>query len=198
MTTLEDLKNIAKADSEEEKSPVEEKKAEAEEEAPKEEKKAEDKDDKEETNKAILAALKSIVARQDRMEKAMETPTDLPQSPKGTADSEDVGDDVSVPNKYQSNSVQAGLHDDTSSEAKPEADDGGLKMQEKAVASHVTSPVERPSGGMTDVSKSANQKEDLLSYKILQKCRSVGHQNLSEVGKSLLDIAEKYDKEGTL
>jgi hypothetical protein len=200
MTTLEDLKTIAKADSEEEKSPVEEKKAE--EEAPKEEKKAEDKDEQEETNKAILEALKSIKetlkSHEEKIEKAMETPTDLPQSPKGNADSEDIGDDVSVPDKYQSNSVQAGLHDDTSSEKKPESDDGGLKMQEKAIASHVTSPVERPSGGMTDVSKSANQKEDLLSFQILQKCRSVGHENLSMVGKSLLDIAEKYDKEGVL
>ncbi|MBC8549022.1 MAG: hypothetical protein H8D23_05165 [Candidatus Brocadiales bacterium] len=197
MTTLEDLKAIAKADDSEDKkeNPFEKK---AEDEKPEEkevEKTADEKDDKEETNKAILAALKSIVARQDKMEKAMETPTDLPQSPKGTADSEDVGDKVTAPKDPYPTGDQAGLHDDTGSEDKPESDKGDLKMQEKSVNSHVTSPVERPAH--QEVAKS-NTKQDLISYQVLQKCRSAGYQNLSEVGKSLMDIADRYDKEGTL
>lgn len=204
MTTLEDLKTIAKSDSVEEEKKAEDEKEnpfekKADDESPKEEVKADDdkKEDNEETNKAILEALKSIVARQDKMEKAMETPTDLPLAPKGNADSEDVGADVTTPDKYQANSVQSGLHDDTTAEDKPEADEGNLKMQEKSVNSRVTSPVERPSGGMTDVAKSQG-KEDLLPFQILQKCRTSGYQNLSEVGKSLLAIDEQYQKDGTL
>jgi hypothetical protein len=202
MTTLEDIKTIAKADdSDDKKENPFEKKADddVEEKKPVEETKADD-DDKDETNKAILEALKSIVARQDRFEKAMEKPTDLPQSPKGTADSEDVGDDVSVPKDPYPQGDQAGLHDDKSGEDKPESDDGNLKMQEKkkAVIEHVTSPVERPAGGVSDVSKSKNAQQDLLPFQILQKCREKGYQNLSEVGKSLLAIDEKYQETGEL
>jgi len=203
MTTLEDLKTIAKAEDEkleaekkaddEKENPFEKK---ADDEKPKEEIKADDdKDEAEDTNKAILGILKTIIAKQDRMEKAMETPTDLPLAPKGNADSEDVGADVTTPDKYQSNSIQSGLHDDKGGEDKPEADDGGLKMQEK---SHTTSPVERPTGGIRDVSKSSSAQADLLPYQILQKCRTAGYQNLSEIGKSLLAIDEKYQQEGVI
>lgn len=194
MTTLDDIKNIAKAEESEDKEekPVEEKKAEED----------DKKDDKDETNKAILEALKYISERldksekkQEEMQKAMETPTDLPQSPKGTADSEDVGDKVTAPKDPYPTGDQAGLHDDKTGEDKPESDKGDLKMQEKSVDSHVTSPVERPT---TNVSKSTTGQEDLLPFQILQKCRSTGFENLSLVGKELLGIAEKYDKEGEL
>jgi len=197
MTTLEELKNIAKTEESEDKeeNPFE-KKAEDEKSEEKEVEKTEDED---ETNKAILEALKSISDRlaktEAKVDKAMETPTDLPQSPKGTADSEDVGDKVTAPKDPYPTGDQAGLHDDTTSEDKPSDDKGDLKMQEKSNVTHTTSPVERPAH--SEVSKS-NGKEDLVSYQVLQKCRSAGYQNLSEVGKSLLDIAEKYDKEGTL
>lgn len=194
MTTLEDIKNIAKAEEEEEK-PQEEKKAD-EDEKVSEEKKS---DEQEETNKAILEALKSInetlKSHEEKIEKAMEKPTDLPQSPKGTADSEDVGDKVTAPKDPYPTGDQSGIQDANGKvEDKPESDKGDLKMQEKSVYSHVTSPVERPT---TNVSKSSGQ-EDLLPFQILQKCRGAGYENLSMVGKSLLDIAEKYDKEGVL
>lgn len=204
MTTLEDIKTIAKADESDDKKDENpfEKKAEDDkvEEKPVEETKTHDEDDKDETNKAILEALKSIVARQDRFEKAMEKPTDLPLAPKGNADSEDVGADVSVPKDPYPQGDQAGLHDDKSGEDKPESDDGNLKMQEKkkSVTSHVTSPVERPAGGVSDVSKSSNAQQDLLPYQILQKCREKGYQNLSDVAKSLLAIDEKYQETGEL
>ena len=186
---------ISKADEEEKENPFE-KKAEDEKDEIKPEVKASDDDDKEETNKAILEALKSIVARQDKMEKAMETPTDLPQSPKGNADSEDIGDKVTAPKDPYPTGDQSGIQDANGKvEDKPEGDKGDLKMQEKSISSHVTSPVERPT---TNVSKAQNAQEDLLPYQILSKCRNAGFENLSMVGKSLLDIAEKYDKEGTL
>ena len=205
MTTLEDIKTIAKADDcpDKKENPFEKKADDdVEDKKPVEETKTHEEDDKDETNKAILEALKSIVARQDKMEKAMEKPTDLPQAPKGNADSEDIGDEVTVPKDPYPQGDQAGLHDDKSGEDKPEADDGNLKMQEKKKStestSRVTSPVERPAGAVTDVSKSTNAQSDLLPYQILQKCRTVGFQNLSEVGKSLLAIDEKYQETGEL
>jgi hypothetical protein len=196
MTTLEELKNLAKAedDSEDKKENPFEKKADDDVKEEEVEKVADE--DKDETNKAILAALKGIVARQDRMEKAMETPTDLPQSPKGTADSEDVGDKVTAPKDPYPQGDQAGLHDDTTSEDKPDSDKGDLKMQEKSRSSRTTSPVERPSN--QEVQKSGNGRVDLLPFQILQKCRSAGYQNLSEVGKNLLDISDQYSQDGTI
>ena len=63
-----------------------------------------------ETQKATQETLSGL----DNRLKALETPTDLPLSPKGTAASDDVGAKVTVPDTYQSNSVQAGLDDDSS------------------------------------------------------------------------------------
>jgi hypothetical protein len=197
MTTLDDtIDTIAKADEKEEKPEKEnpfEKKADDE----------DKKDDKDETNKAILEAIKglteSIKAHNEKIDKAMETPTDLPQAPKGNADSEDIGDKVTTPKDPYPQGDQSGIQDANGKVVdKPESDKGDLKMQEKAVYSHVTSPVERPTGhGQSDVAKSQG-KEDLISYQVLQKCRSKGYENLSLVGKELMGLAENYDKEGSL
>ena len=56
-----------------------------------------------ETQKATQETLGGL----DNRLKALETPTDLPLSPKGTAASDDVGAKVTVPDTYQSNSIQA-------------------------------------------------------------------------------------------
>lgn len=191
MTTLVDtLDSISKAEDAPKK-----------EEKPVEEKKAEDdkKDEKDETNKAILEALKGISAtlskQGEALAKALETPTDLPQSPKGTADGEDVGDKVTAPKDPYPTGDQSGIQDANGKvEDKPESDKGDLKMQEKSVTSRITSPVERPS--IAQATNKSQGKADLLPYQILQKCRSVGHENISLVGKELMGLAEKYDKEG--
>ena len=197
MTTLDDtIKSVAKADDEKEDKPEKENPF---------EKKAEDddkEDKKDDTNKAILEALKgiheSIKSQNEKIDKAMETPTDLPLAPKGNADSEDVGAKVTAPKDPYPTGDQAGIQDANGKvEDKPESDKGDLKMQEKAVTSHVTSPVERPAGhGQSDIAKSTG-KEDLLSFKILQKCREKGYENINLVGQEIMGIADQYDKEGT-
>lgn len=194
MTTLVDtLESISKAEDAPKK-----------EEKPIEEKKAEDdkKDEKDETNKAILEALKGIstaLAKQGEvLVKALETPTDLPQSPKGAADSEDVGDKVIAPKDPYPTGDQSGIQDANGKVVdKPESDKGDLKMQEKSFNSRITSPVERPSIAQSDVAKS-NGKQDLLPFQILQKCRSTGYENISLVGKQLMSLADRYDKEGVI
>ena len=197
MTTLDDtIKAVAKADDEKEDKPEKENPF---------EKKAEDdkKDEKDDTNKAILEALKSLIettkVHNEKIDKAMETPTDLPLAPKGNADSEDVGAKVTAPKDPYPTGDQAGIQDANGKvEDKPESDKGDLKMQEKSVSSHVTSPVERPTGhGQSDIAKSTG-KEDLLSFKILQKCREKGFENINLVGQEIMGIAEQYDKEGSL
>ena len=88
------------------------------EEKPQEEKKAEadDKDTAEDKNKAVLDSLavsmkataeavqsvSDTVKALDSRIKALETPTDLPLTPK-VSDKDDIGAEVKVPNTYQSN-----------------------------------------------------------------------------------------------
>lgn len=198
MTTLDDtINSVAKADEEEKKPEKEEN--------PFEKKAEEDdkKDDKEDTNKAILEALKgiheSIKSQNEKIEKALEKPTDLPLAPKGNADSEDIGAKVTAPKDPYPTGDQAGIQDANGKvEDKPESDKGDLKMQEKAVTSHVTSPVERPTGhGQSDIAKSGG-KEDSIAFRILQKCREKGYENINLVGQEIMGITDRYDKEGIL
>jgi len=196
MTTLDDtIKSITKADDEKEEKP--------EKENPFEKKAEDDKEEKDETNKAILEALKSLIettkVHNEKIDKAMETPTDLALAPKGNADSEDIGAKVTAPKDPYPTGDQSGIQDANGKVVdKPESDKGDLKMQEKSVSSHVTSPVERPTGhAQSDIAKS-NTQEDSLAFKILQKCRSKGYENISFVGKEIMGIADRYDKEGVL
>lgn len=79
---------------------------------------------REATYKATIEALEAKI-------KAMQTPTDLPLTPKGSAGGESVGAKVKVPDVYQSNSVQAGIRD-ADPENSPHSDKPSLSMQEKA------------------------------------------------------------------
>ena len=143
-------------------------------EKPEEEKveKTEDtKDEKEEALKSLALSMKTIsesfktvsekVTLIDSRVKALETPTDLPLKPK-ESDKEDIGADVKVPDTYQSNSVQAGLHDDKSGEDKPEGDKSGLQMQEKSIGTNYafTSETPRPSANIT---KSVGSQQTALN-----------------------------------
>ena len=83
-----------------------------------------------ETQKATQDTLSGL----DNRLKALETPTDLPLSPKGTAASDDVGAKVTVPKDPYPQGVQAGLDDDRNGEGKPASDKGGLKMQKKSTS----------------------------------------------------------------
>jgi hypothetical protein len=114
--------------------------------------------------------------------KALETPTDLPLKPQTSA-SEDVGAKVTVPDTYQSNSRQAGLHDDKETEDKPETDPSGLKMQEKSNF-NFTTETPRPNAAIDTINKSA---ETDMSF-VLKDAREGG--NLSVVARNIL--AGKY------
>ena len=130
-----------------------------------------------ETQKDVSSTLVGI---DDRL-KALETPTDLPLKP-STSASEDVGAKVTVPDTYQSNSVQAGLDDDKSGEDKPKSDPSGLKMQEKSNFDFTTE-TPRPNAAIETINKSTTD----MSF-VLKDAREGG--NLSVVARNIL--AGKY------
>jgi len=130
-----------------------------------------------ETQKDVSSTLVGI---DDRL-KALETPTDLPLKPSVSA-TEDVGAKVTVPDTYQSNSVQAGLDDDKSGEDKPKSDPSGLKMQEKSNFDFTTE-TPRPNAAIETINKSTTD----MSF-VLKDAREGG--NLSVVARNIL--AGKY------
>jgi len=65
--------------------------------------------------------------------KALETPSDLPLSPKGTQGGDDVGAKVTAPNDPYPVGEQVGLDSDRKNKNPPKKDPAGLKMQEKPV-----------------------------------------------------------------
>jgi len=77
-------------------------------------------------------ATQEVLGGLDNRLKALETPSDLPLTPKGTAAGDDVGAKVTVPRDPYPQGTQAGLDDDRSGEDKPISDKGGLKMQKKS------------------------------------------------------------------
>ena len=175
-----------KAESLVEEKPQEEKKAEA------DDKEAEDK------NKAVLDSLatsmksvaESITSVSNTMKsldariKALETPTDLPLTPK-VSDKDDIGAEVKVPNTYQSNSIQAGLHDDKTGEEKPEGDKENLSMQEKSYlpeAQSFTTETPRPTANIT---KSVSSQGSTLNP-VLKAARSRGNQYMDVLAREIL------------
>jgi hypothetical protein len=171
-----------------------------------EEKKEEDKESKEEssseeTNKsfdqAILETLTTLTDHvkalsesqselEARVHKALEEKpeTQLELQP-ATSDSEDIGAEVTVPDTLQSNSIQSGLDDDKSGEEKPETDDTGLSMQEKAekVNFDFTTETPRPSAAIENVNKSDSTSELNM---ILKDAREGGYDGLSTVAKKIM------------
>lgn len=140
-----------------------------------------------ETQKATQDTLSGL----DNRLKALETPTDLPLSPKGTAASDDVGAKVTVPKDPYPQGVQAGLDDDRNGEGKPASDKGGLKMQKKSEddteliekAEHTFSTeTPRPSAALETVDKSI--KDTSL---ILKDARAEGFEGLSNVARNILN-----------
>jgi len=136
-------------------------------------------------------ATQEVLGGLDNRLKALETPTDLPLSPKGTAASDDVGAKVTVPKDPYPQGVQAGLDDDRSGEDKPASDKGGLKMQKKSEddteliekAEHTFSTeTPRPSAALENVDKSI--KDTSL---ILKDARAEGFEGLSNVARNILN-----------
>jgi len=127
----------------------------------------------------------------DNRLKALETPSDLPLTPKGTAAGDDVGAKVTVPRDPYPQGVQAGLDDDRSGEDKPASDKGGLKMQKKSdddtelieKAEHsFNTETPRPNASIENVDKSIKD-----SSLILKDARAEGYEGLSQVARNILN-----------
>ena len=136
-------------------------------------------------------ATQEVLGGLDNRLKALETPTDLPLTPKGTAAGDDVGAKVTVPRDPYPQGVQAGLDDDRSGEDKPASDKGGLKMQKKSdedtelieKAEHsFSTETPRPNASIENVDKSIKD-----SSLILKDARAEGYEGLSQVARNILN-----------
>lgn len=148
-----------------------------------------------ETQKGVGDAIDGIDGRL----KALETPTDLPLSPKGTAGGDSVGAKVKVPRgsgQYTpQQGIQAGLDDDRSGSDKPKTDPSGLRMEQKTETELIeksehsfTTETPRPNAAAETVEKS--YQTDFSP--ILKDAREAGFEGLSSVAQNIL--SGKYYK----
>ena len=145
-----------------------------------------------ETQKGVSDSIDGI----DNRLKALETPSDLPLSPRGTAGGDDVGAKVTVPRDPYPQGTQAGLDDDRSGADKPASDKGGLKMQKKSDDTELieksehsfTTETPRPNASPETVEKSYQQDFS----PILKDARESGYEGISKVAQNIL--AGKYYK----
>ena len=135
----------------------------------------------------------------DERIKALETPSDLPLSPKGTQGGDDVGAKVTTPNDPYPVGDQVGLDSDRKTKNPPKKDQGGLKMQEKPVnkaEEEVSEPemvtksehefvteTPRPGANLETVDKSLSKDYS----PILKDARSNGFEGLSNVARDILN-----------
>lgn len=142
---------------------------------------------------------KAITEIHDRV-KALEKPSDLPLSPKGTQGGDDVGAKVTAPNDPYPVGDQVGLDSDRKTKNPPKKDQGGLKMQEKPVnkaEEEETSEPEmvtksehefvtetpRPGANLETIDKSLSKDYS----PILKDARSNGFEGLSNVARDILN-----------
>ena len=135
----------------------------------------------------------------DERIKALETPSDLPLSPKGTQGGDDVGAKVTTPNDPYPVGEQVGLDSDRKNKNPPKKDPGGLKMQEKPVnkaEEEVSEPemvtksehefvteTPRPGANLETIDKSLSKDYS----PILKDARSNGFEGLSNVARDILN-----------
>ena len=130
--------------------------------------------------------------------KALETPSDLPLSPKGTQGGDDVGAKVTAPNDPYPVGDQVGLDSDRKNKNPPKKDPGGLRMQEKPVnkAEEDSEPemvtksehefvteTPRPGANLETVDKSLSKDYS----PILKDARTGGFDGLSNVARDILN-----------
>ena len=141
---------------------------------------------------------KAITEMHERV-KALETPSDLPLSPKGTQGGDDVGAKVTAPNDPYPVGDQVGLDSDRKTKNPPKKDQGGLKMQEKPVnkaEEEVSEPemvtksehefvteTPRPGANLETIDKSLSKDYS----PILKDARSNGFEGLSNVARDILN-----------
>jgi hypothetical protein len=136
------------------------------------------------SQKAVVDSVKSF----NKRIKALETPSDLPLSPKGNESGDDVGADVKVPEDPYPQGKQVGLDDDGK---ETENDDSKLSMQKKPVgkgqliakSSHTfTTETPRPNAAIETLEKS-----DGADFSpILKDARAGGYEGLSKVARQIL------------
>ena len=155
------------------------------------------------SQQGVEKAVSEIVERV----KALETPSDLPLSPKGTQGGDDVGAKVTAPNDPYPVGEQVGLDSDRRNKNPPKKDPSGLKMQEKPVNKAEEEVVEsyepemvtksnhefstetpRPGSAIETVDKSFGKDYS----PILKDARSEGYEGLSKVAQNIL--SGKYYK----
>jgi hypothetical protein len=142
---------------------------------------------------------KAITEIHDRV-KALEKPSDLPLSPKGTQGGDDVGAKVTTPNDPYPVGEQVGLDSDRKNKNPPKKDPGGLKMQEKPVnkaedeedvvpemvtkSEHeFVTETPRPGANLETIDKSLSKDYS----PILKDARSNGFEGLSNVARDILN-----------
>ena len=135
------------------------------------------------SQKSIIDAVSSINNRV----KALETPSDLPLSPKGTQGGDDVGASVKVPEEPYPQGVQAKLDDDgkeTTNDQSKLSIQGAIGKTELVQKSEHTFTTEtpRPNAALENVDKSAS---DLSP--ILKDAREAGFESLSTVARNILN-----------
>ena len=155
------------------------------------------------SQQGVEKAVSEIVERV----KALETPSDLPLSPKGTQGGDDVGAKVTAPNDPYPVGDQVGLDSDRRNKNPPKKDPSGLKMQEKPVNKAEEEVVEssepemvtksnhefstetpRPGSAIETVDKSFTKDFS----PILKDARAEGFEGLSIVAQNIL--SGKYYK----
>jgi len=134
------------------------------------------------SQKSIIDAVSSINGRV----KALETPTDLALSPKGTQGGDDVGASVKVPEEPYPQGVQAKLDDDgkgTTNDQSKLSIQGAIGKSELVTKSEhsFTTETPRPNAALETVDKSAS---DLSP--ILKDAREAGFESLSTVAQNIL------------
>jgi len=128
----------------------------------------------------LKTEIKGVAEKVDKFDariKALETPTDLPAKPQGSAE-DDIGAKIKAPDTYQSNSQQASIRD-SDPENSPESDKGKLSMQEKslsAVEKKFTTETPRPNSAIEAI-----QKSGIESSPLLKAAREVGFDGLSTI-----------------
>ena len=142
--------------------------------------------------------------------KALETPSDLPLSPKGTQGGDDVGAKVTAPNDPYPVGDQVGLDSDRKNKNPPKKDPSGLKMQEKPVNKAEVEPEEEVEKSEPEMVMKSNHEFSTETPRpgsapetvdksftkdfspILKDARSNGYEGLSIVAQNIL--SGKYYK----
>ena len=158
------------------------------------------------SQQGVEKAVSEIVERV----KALETPSDLPLSPKGTQGGDDVGAKVTAPNDPYPVGDQVGLDSDRKNKNPPKKDPAGLKMQEKPVNKAEVEPEEEVEKSEPEMVMKSNHEFSTETPRpgsavetldksftkdfspILKDARANGYEGLSIVAQNIL--SGKYYK----